>query len=337
MKEITERRLIPQAARIPPFREGSLVMRGFGRLLDLLVPPLCALCETPLLGNREAEGRAGLCADCHATLPWIDENACPGCARPLPAIPDLGRPSFGIMAEIPIRGHGKAGKANRSALAGDEGIAGPDGQSRLGNLAAHASSEELLSMGPIPAHPLHKWLCEECLADPPPWLLAKSVLHYQESAAQLILAYKHGGLEALAPSLADLLVRRCRTLFEEGDIILPVPSSRRRIATRGFDHIALLADRVARKTGRPARSDLLRRIRHAPMQHRLTGEARRRIPAGTMALSPSAISVLEGRRVILIDDVLTTGATMREAARAVAMARPATICISTLACAAFDD
>ncbi len=83
--------------------------------------------------------------------------------------------------------------------------------------------------------------------------------------------------------------------------------------------------------------DLLLRLRHAPTQHRLSATGRRHRPHGTMGLHPAARDALAGRHVLLVDDVLTTGATMREACRALAPAAPASIRIATLASAAFDD
>jgi ComF family protein len=120
---------------------------------------------------------------------------------------------------------------------------------------------------------------------------------------------KYEGRPDLATPLGDLLRRAARTGRLRADLVVPVPLHPARLAERGYNQAALLAAAVARELGTPLEPRALRRIRHTPQQARLDRAARLSNVAG--AFVPGARGErVRGRRVVLVDDVATTGATL---------------------------
>jgi len=143
-------------------------------------------------------------------------------------------------------------------------------------------------------------------------------MSYEGSGRRLVLALKHGDRLDLVPMLAGWMLRAGPDLVREADLILPVPLHWRRLLTRRFNQAAELARGVARAGGRRGvyAPRLLRRIRATPTQDGRNRAARLANLAGAIALAPGAERRLAGRRVLLIDDVMTTGATLDACARA---------------------
>jgi ComF family protein len=112
------------------------------------------------------------------------------------------------------------------------------------------------------------------------------------------------------------MARIGRPLIEQADIVVPVPLHWRRLIARRYNQAAELARRIAREAGLPHAPDLLRRVRATAMQRGLSREARRANLAGAFAAPPRRAAALRGRRVLLIDDVYTSGATLSACAAA---------------------
>ena len=123
-----------------------------------------------------------------------------------------------------------------------------------------------------------------------------------------MLAFKHGRRIAMAPMLARLIVARLPKLDGEW-LVVPVPLHRWRLWARGFNQAALLAHEVARLTGTHLLVDGLVRRKRTPKLGGLGRKARARALAGALAVNQRCASRLNGARVILVDDVLTSGAT----------------------------
>jgi ComF family protein len=125
----------------------------------------------------------------------------------------------------------------------------------------------------------------------------------------------HGRLD-LAPVLAQLLQSRVASdpAHHDVDLVLPVPLSDARLQERGFNQAWELARRVARGVQRPAEPAMLLRLRDTAHQPGLSAQGRRSNLSGAFLVDPRAGQRLQGRRVALVDDVLTTGATADEAA-----------------------
>ncbi len=140
-------------------------------------------------------------------------------------------------------------------------------------------------------------------------------MRYDEASRGLVLGFKHADRTDGAPAYGAWLARAGAELIAEADLIAPVPLHWMRLFARRYNQAALLARALARRAGRPVAADLLLRRRHTPSQGRLSPAQRRRNVAGAFAVKPSRRPLLEGRRVLLVDDVLTTGATASACAR----------------------
>ena len=156
--------------------------------------------------------------------------------------------------------------------------------------------------------------CGACLAAPPPLERCLVAAAYQWPWSGLIARLKFQQDVGLAGPLAALL-RQAPGVAEalaQADWVLPMPLARQRLAERGYNPALLLARALA--PGRCPSAWLLR-VRDTPPQRGLSRAERLRNVRGAFALAPGRVGALQGRRVVLIDDVMTTGATLNEAAR----------------------
>ena len=158
-------------------------------------------------------------------------------------------------------------------------------------------------------------ICGACLRKPPPYGRARAVLRYDDHSRGLILAFKHGDRTDGAPAYGAWLARAGAELLAEADLILPVPLHWRRLIRRRYNQAGLLAQALGRTSGLPYRPDLLRRRRHTPPQGRLSPAERKRNLRGAFEVVRSRKAEIEGRRLLLVDDVMTTGATLAACAR----------------------
>jgi ComF family protein len=171
-------------------------------------------------------------------------------------------------------------------------------------------------------------LCPPCRTDPPPFDYARAAAPYQDPLRSAIHAFKFRGQRALARPLADLLIEQCGPgLVAEADVIVPVPLAPARERQRGFNQAALLAERVGRALARPVKARWLGRARPTRPQSELAAEERRRNVRGAFRAAPA----VSGRHVLVIDDVLTTGATAAECARALRAAGARMVGVLTVA------
>lgn len=153
-------------------------------------------------------------------------------------------------------------------------------------------------------------LCADCIARPKVFARARAALVYDDASRDLILAFKHADRTETAVTLVTWMALAGRDLIAEADIILPVPLHWRRLFLRRYNQSALLAQKLAERHDKAFSSRILQRQRATPTQGRLSGAARRRNVAGAFRIKPSEQPQIEGRRVLLIDDVYTTGATV---------------------------
>lgn len=159
-------------------------------------------------------------------------------------------------------------------------------------------------------------VCGECLHSAPPQAHAVAALDYAYPWNRLLAALKFRDGLALAPVLADLLAQAVRAAEGEGlpvDVVTAVPLGRARLRERGYNQAWELARRVARALDRPADAQALQRLADTPAQTSLERAQRLASVRGCFGVTHAAR--VRGRRVALVDDVMTTGATLREAAR----------------------
>ncbi len=172
---------------------------------------------------------------------------------------------------------------------------------------------------------------EECLdcrkAQRQPITWARSMGLYEGSLRRAILAFKFLGRRALALPLADMLASE--GLDEAFDLACPVPLHPQRQRERGFNQSELLARYFCEKTGVSLRDGLLQRIRPTIPQVVLPAEHRAKNVRGAFSVSPQAN--IQGARILLIDDLYTTGSTLKECARVLQKGGAAAVCVLTLA------
>jgi ComF family protein len=170
--------------------------------------------------------------------------------------------------------------------------------------------------------------CGQCRQAPPPWDWARAAGLYTGTLREALHAFKFAGCRALAAPLGDLLAEQCGAgLAVVLDVLVPVPLARARERERGFNQAALLAERLARRVGRPVRARWLRRQRPTAPQSDLGAEARRANVRGAFVAAPP----VAGRSVGLVDDVYTTGATAAECTRALKAAGARSVGVLTVA------
>ena len=151
-------------------------------------------------------------------------------------------------------------------------------------------------------------ICAPCLADPPKHSGIAAGTLYNDAARRLVLAFKHGRRIALAPMLARLIAPKLVGVDAEW-LIIPVPLHRWRLWRRGFNQSALLAREIARARGASLLVDGLVRRKATPMLGGLGRKARERALSGSIGVNPRRQDVIRGAKVVLVDDVLTSGAT----------------------------
>ena len=156
----------------------------------------------------------------------------------------------------------------------------------------------------------------EAIADPPPFDRARSAVVYNDVAGALVGKLKYGDRPELARFCAKLIAQAGRELWGADAILVPVPLHRRRQFSRRYNQSIELARALGRLTGIPVDPLLALRRKHTRQQVGLSGDARQRNVAGAFAAHPDALLRLRGRRVIIVDDVITTGSTVKAVTRA---------------------
>ena len=160
--------------------------------------------------------------------------------------------------------------------------------------------------------------CADCLTTPPSFARARAALRYDDLSRQLILGLKYADRTEIAATLAVHMARAGAALLRDADLIVPVPLHRSRLRQRRYNQSALLARALGRASGVPVAMRALIRVRPTIPLGEFDGRRRREIMLGAIAVRPQALAVVAGRRVLLIDDVLTTGATASACAEALA-------------------
>jgi ComF family protein len=174
-------------------------------------------------------------------------------------------------------------------------------------------------------------LCGSCAGEHPVFERARAAFRYDDGSKDLILRFKHADRTDSAPAFARWMARAGDALLADADLIAPVPLHWLRLFTRRYNQAALLAAELGGLSGRPAVNDLLLRRRRTPSQGGLGALGRQRNVAGAFAVDPRRRPLLQDKRVLLVDDVLTTGATVSACASALLRAGAGVVDVLTLA------
>lgn len=170
---------------------------------------------------------------------------------------------------------------------------------------------------PFPYDPGDDMVSAAALASPPPYTKARAVMRYSDASAKIVHRFKYSDRMEAGPVFARWMVRAGGDILGDADIVAPVPLHRSRFFSRRFNQSAELARHIARASDVPLAVDLLERVRATPPQVGLSGSARRRNVAGAFRLGKAARDLVQGRVVVIVDDVVTTGATVDACCRAV--------------------
>jgi ComF family protein len=159
-------------------------------------------------------------------------------------------------------------------------------------------------------------VCAACLAREPVCAKSRAALRYDPGSRGLVLAFKHADRTQNAPAFAAWMARAGADALVGADLLIPVPLHWTRLVRRRFNQAALLARALSKRTGIPFAPDLLARVRMTRTQGDLTRAQRRTNVRGAFKARPRAAAGLRGKTVVLIDAVMTTGATFEACARA---------------------
>jgi ComF family protein len=173
--------------------------------------------------------------------------------------------------------------------------------------------------------------CAACLRDPPAFARARAVFRYDEASRNLILSFKHADRTHAAPAFGQWLARAGGELLQQADIVAPVPLHWLRLAWRRYNQAALIAQCAAEAAKRRCVPDLLSRRRRTPSQGELGRAERRRNVRRAFAVHPRHADAVRGARILLVDDVFTTGATAEECAATLLAAGAMAVDVLTVA------
>ena len=173
--------------------------------------------------------------------------------------------------------------------------------------------------------------CAACMARPRAFQAARAACLYDEASRDPILKLKHADRLDLAPLFARWISRAARELVDQADAIAPVPLHRGRLLRRRYNQAAEIARPLSRLTGVPYLPHALVRHRATESQAGKSGSGRRRTVAAAFQVPAARAGRVAGKRVLLIDDVLTTGATLEGCARALKAAGAARVDVAVVA------
>ncbi len=232
---------------------------AFRSAADLVLPPLCIVCRTPI-------GSHGLvCGSCFAGIDFIVPPLCTRLGVPLPS--DAGEP----------------------------------------------------------------YLSDAAIASPPICDRARAIARYSQTMRDLIQGFKYGDRQEGLRLFTRWLARAGKDLLADADLVVPVPLYRSRLWARRFNQSALLAQGLSRQTGVPADCFALKRTRRTASQVGLTAAQRKRNVEGAFKVEPGRVGAIDGKSVVVVDDVITTGATVEACARILKRAGTARVDVFALA------
>lgn len=159
-------------------------------------------------------------------------------------------------------------------------------------------------------------LSMEAIADPPAYDRARAAVRYDDVARTLVHSLKYGDRLDLAPMLGRWMARAGRALLTDADALIPVPLHWRRLWARRFNQSTAIAAAISEIAGVPVLHETLRRVRATPQQVGLSKNERAENVQGAFKVPPEKKAQVKGKRLVLVDDVLTSGATVDTCARA---------------------
>lgn len=160
-------------------------------------------------------------------------------------------------------------------------------------------------------------VCGECIASPPPFSKARSALKYDQGSSELIMRFKHGDQIHATKTFVPWIINAGKEMFPDTDIITPVPLHPSRLFKRKYNQSALIAQEMQKKLKKDYINiefipDLLIRSVATPSQGKMNPKARKENVKNAFSLNKKLTDTVKGKNIMLIDDVYTTGATVKE-------------------------
>ncbi|AFM25699.1 ComF family protein [Desulfomonile tiedjei] len=185
---------------------------------------------------------------------------------------------------------------------------------------------------PLAHNTTHEMLfCGTCLTDPPAYGTARFGTAYEGDLRQALKNFKYNGQLRLSSALGQLLSEAFFRYYDPAqfDVIVPVPIHRKKLLERGFNQAVILARKLSKNTGIPLDRNSFKKIRDTPAQARLSKKERQRNLKGSFQVS--RLNAIKDKRILLVDDVATTGSTITEASRTLHKAGAAQVSVLVLA------
>jgi ComF family protein len=225
---------------------------------------------------------------------------------------DIALPTLCVSCREPVHGEGVCAAcwAKLSFIA-------PPFCPRLGIPFVYDPGPELLSM--------------EAIANPPAYQRARATVRYDDVARTLVHALKYQDRTDLAPAMGRWMARAGKELLDEADMLVPVPLHWRRGWSRRYNQSGALARVISSQSGVRVAAEALRRVRATEQQIGLSRAQRASNVQGAFKVAADRMADIQGRRIILVDDVLTTGATADACARALLRSKAAQVDVLTFA------
>jgi ComF family protein len=174
--------------------------------------------------------------------------------------------------------------------------------------------------------------CAACIAKPPPFTISRAALAYDDASRDLILGFKHADRLEPVPLFARWMATAGRDAVANAEVLVPVPLHWRRLVSRRYNQAALLANALGALTRLPVDTAALQRVKATPSQGEMpSARARAKNVVRAFALAEKSRAKIAGKRLVLVDDVLTTGATAGACTKALLKAGAASVSVVTLA------
>lgn len=173
--------------------------------------------------------------------------------------------------------------------------------------------------------------CAVCMAEPPIYNKARALFVYDEKSSKIVTGFKYSDKTHVSDDLAKMFVNFNKEIFDEVDFIISVPMHPLRLVKRRYNQAALLANSVAKIAKKKVFHDILIRTKNTPPQASLSKKERKRNLAGAFEIKKKHLSFLKGKKVLIIDDVITTGSTVNACAKILKKAGAAKVFVLSIA------
>ncbi|MFY8105319.1 MAG: ComF family protein [Elstera sp.] len=233
--------------------------------------------------------------------------------QPLAAALDWALPRRCVCCGVPV-----AAGAPQAGLC-------PDCWPKLSFLAPPLGTRPLCLCCGVPLGRAESGICSACTRQKPRYRRARAALLYDDISKPLVLRFKQADRTEGARLFAAWMVRAGGEVLEEADVLIPVPLHRWRLLRRQFNQAALLAQAIGRETGIPTAPTALKRLRATGTQRQRSRAERRRNLTHAIDVSPGWAARLAGKHIVVIDDVLTSGATLDACAASLLRAGAASV------------